>query len=36
VPEKLRFRIKRQDMIMGMKSILFSLDAKDAGTVVSG
>jgi len=29
---KLRFRVERQDTIMGMKSILFSLDAKAART----
>ncbi len=29
---KLRFRVERQDSIMGMKSILFSLDAKAART----
>jgi len=31
--EKLRFRIERRDIIMGMNSILFSLDAKDARAV---
>ena len=35
VLEKLRFRPERRDIIMGMDSILFSLDAKDARTVVS-
>ncbi len=29
---KLRFRVERQDTIMGMNSILFILDAKDART----
>ncbi len=33
VLEKLRFRTERRDTIMGMNSILFSLDAKDALTV---
>ena len=36
VLEKLGFRIERRETIMGMNSILFSLDAKDARTVVSG
>jgi len=27
---KLRFRVERQDTIMGMNSIVFTLDAKDA------
>ncbi len=29
---KLRFRVERQETIMGMNSILFTLDAKDART----
>lgn len=33
VVEKLRFRIERRDTIMGMNSIVFSLDAKDARTI---
>ncbi len=36
VLEKLRFRIARRDTIMGMHSILFSLDAKAARTVEHG
>ena len=36
VLEKLRFHAERRDTIMGMNSILFSLDAKDAQAVKEG